>query len=43
MANKALRIDQEMNTSFWMKAIKKERKKVKAAWEAREDITTEKA
>ena len=37
----ALRIDEETGTDFWRKAIDKELRKAKVAWEAREDLDKE--
>jgi len=38
-AKEALQIDKETGTDFWQKAIEKELRKVKVAWEARDDLT----
>jgi hypothetical protein len=40
-AEEALRIDEETGTDFWRKAIEKELRKVKVAWEARDDLDIE--
>ena len=37
-AAEALQIDKEMGTDFWQKAIEKELRKVKIAWEVRDDL-----
>ena len=37
--DEALEIDRVTGTNFWKKGIKKELSRVKAAWEAREDLT----
>jgi hypothetical protein len=37
-AEEALRIDKETGTDFWAKAIAKELRKVKVAWEARDEL-----
>ena len=39
----ALKIDEETGTDFWRKAIEKEMKKVKVAWNAQEGCTPEEA
>ena len=38
IAAEALQIDKETGTDFWWKAIKKELRKVKIAWEVRDDL-----
>ena len=37
-AAEALQIDKETGTDFWQKAIEKELRKVKIAWEVRDDL-----
>lgn len=39
----ALQIDKETGTDFWGKAIEKELRKVRVAWEARDDLSVEDA
>ena len=37
-AAEALRIDEETGTDFWRKALEKEQRKVRVAWEVRDDL-----